>query len=187
MAAIDGSAFVCLEVMGAAIKWTALNSGTGIGNWTWAIRLMPITQVVEPAACMRTGCHSARQVTSSLQPSTSWASCVKRVRRESPVPTRLELGRTGSQRFQTALSCDTGSSPSKQRTLDTLVSSTSPSLAKQIHAVSDSVVNPSHCSVSFTGDLHLVTSDVVDLVNVRKTRKHRNEAFYYASLRGQQG
>lgn len=80
-----------------------------------------------------------------------------------------------------------GQSPSKQRALDTLVSSTIPSLAEQIHGISNSMVNSSHSSVSYTGDLDLVSSDFMDLVNVIKTRKHRSEAFYDASLGGQQG
>lgn len=82
--------------------------------------------------------------------------------------------RRDRQRFQKLSPVTLGQSPSKQRTLDTLVSRTSPSLAKKIHAVSKSVVNSSHCSVSFIGDLHLVTSDFMDLVHVIKTRKYRN-------------
>lgn len=61
-----------------------------------------------------------------------------------------------------------GQSPPKQGPLDVLVSSPSPSLAKQIHAGPQSVGKPSHCSVSSTGDLDLVTSAFMDLINIIK-------------------
>lgn len=60
--------------------------------------------------------------------------------------------------------------------MDTLVSSTSPHLVKQMHAVSNSdfeyapKLNSSCWSVSFTGALYSVTLEFMNLVNVTQTR-----------------
>lgn len=112
---------------------------------------MPITQVLEPAACVRTGKAGQEFITGK-----DFMSLLCQERQEG-------------------VSCSTRRQADRDfKTLDVLVSSPGPSLAEQIHAVPESVVNSSHCSVSSTGDLDLLTSDFMDLVNAIKTRKHRN-------------